>query len=114
MIDSAQAYNEEAVGEALKETVVPRQDIFLVSKVHPRFLGFEETIKSVEESLVKLKVRGHKSFLDCFATTHLLSACGRCALMLEFHLEEVCERCLIAGGVHLYKMSTWKRCMRGV
>ena len=34
--------------------------------------------------------------------------------MLDVHLEEVCERCLIVGGVHLYKMSTWKRCMRGV
>ena len=56
MIDSAQAYDEEQVGEAVKESGVPREEVFIVSKVHPRFLGFEETLKSVEESLTKLKV----------------------------------------------------------
>ena len=57
MIDSAQAYNEEHVGIALKESGIPREDVFLVSKVHPRFLGYEETLKSVEDSLKKLQVQ---------------------------------------------------------
>lgn len=56
MIDSAQAYNEEHVGFALKESGVPREEVFIVSKVHPRFLGYEETLKSIEESLKKLQV----------------------------------------------------------
>ncbi|XP_078360551.1 uncharacterized protein LOC144644870 isoform X4 [Oculina patagonica] len=56
MIDSAQAYDEEQVGEAVQESGIPRDDIFIVSKVHPRFLGYDETLKSVEESLSKLKV----------------------------------------------------------
>ena len=56
MIDSAQAYDEEQVGDALQESGIPRDDIFIVSKVHPRFLGYDETLKSVEESLSKLKV----------------------------------------------------------
>ena len=56
MIDSAQAYNEEHVGAALEESSVPREEIFIVSKVHPRFLGYEETVRSIEESLKNLKV----------------------------------------------------------
>ena len=56
MIDSAQAYNEEHLGLALEESGLPREDIFIISKVHPRFLGYHETLQSVEESLKKLKV----------------------------------------------------------
>lgn len=56
MIDSAQAYDEEQVGAAVQESGIPREDIFIVSKVHPRFLGHDETLKSVEETLTKLKV----------------------------------------------------------
>ena len=56
MIDSAQAYDEEQVGEAVQESGIPREEVFIVSKVHPRFLGYDETLKSVEESLTKLKV----------------------------------------------------------
>lgn len=57
MIDSAQAYNEEHVGFALEKSGIPREDIFIVSKVHPRFLGYQETLQSVEESLKNLKVK---------------------------------------------------------
>ena len=56
MIDYAQAYEEEQVGEAVQESGIPREEVFIVSKVHPRFLGYDETLKSVEESLTKLKV----------------------------------------------------------
>lgn len=57
LIDSAQAYNEEHVGFALEKSGIPREDIFIVSKVHPRFLGYQETIQSVEDSLKNLKVK---------------------------------------------------------
>lgn len=57
LIDSAQAYNEEHVGFALEKSGIPREDIFIVSKVHPRFLGYQETLQSVEESLKNLKVK---------------------------------------------------------
>ena len=56
MIDSAQAYDEEQVGAAVQESGIPREDIFIISKVHPRFLGHDETLRSVEETLSKLKV----------------------------------------------------------
>ena len=54
MIDSAQACDEEQEGEAVQESGIPREEVFIVSKVHPRFLGYDETLKSVEESLTKL------------------------------------------------------------
>lgn len=58
MFDSAQAhmYNEKAIGDALKESDVPREEIFLVSKVHPQNMGYEDTLSSVEESLAKFQV----------------------------------------------------------
>ena len=69
MIDSAQAYNEEHVGFALEKSGIPREDIVIVSKVHPRFLGYQETLQSVEESLKNLKV---KSFYQpCLAQWNL-------------------------------------------
>lgn len=55
-IDTAQSYfNEEEVGSAMKKSGVPRKDIFLTSKVWVEHYGYEETRKSVEESLRKLQ-----------------------------------------------------------
>lgn len=55
-IDTAQSYfNEEEVGSAMKKSGVPREDIFLTSKVWVEHYGYEETRKSVEESLRKLQ-----------------------------------------------------------
>lgn len=55
-IDTAQSYfNEEEVGNAIEKSGVPRDEIFLTTKVWIEHYGYEETIKSVEESLRKLK-----------------------------------------------------------
>ncbi len=55
-IDTAQSYfNEEEVGSAMKKSGVPREAIFLTSKVWVEHYGYEETRKSVEESLRKLQ-----------------------------------------------------------
>lgn len=55
MIDSAQAYNESAVGLALKASPVNRDDVFIVSKIHPKNLGYDTTIESVLDSLANLQ-----------------------------------------------------------
>ena len=55
MIDSAQAYNESAVGYALKSSGIDRSSVFIVSKVHPKNLGFDTTIESVHESLANFQ-----------------------------------------------------------
>ena len=55
-IDTAQSYfNEEEVGFAIQKSGVPRDDIFLTSKVWVEHYGYEECKKSVEESLRKLQ-----------------------------------------------------------
>lgn len=55
MIDTAQAYyNEEGVGKGIKNSGVPRQDIFLTSKVWLSNAGEQKATASIDESLRKL------------------------------------------------------------
>ncbi len=56
-IDTAQAYdNEEAVGKGIAQAGLPRDQMFLVSKVWRDKLAFDDVIRSTEESLNRLKV----------------------------------------------------------
>lgn len=55
-IDTAQAYNnEEEVGNAIRKSGIPREEIFLTSKVWFENYGYENCRKSVEESMKKLQ-----------------------------------------------------------
>ena len=55
-IDTAQSYfNESEVGDAIVECGVPREDLFITTKVWIDHYGYEECKASVEESLRKLK-----------------------------------------------------------
>ncbi|WP_081352046.1 aldo/keto reductase [Enterocloster clostridioformis] len=59
MIDTAEAYgNEEAVGNAVQKSGIPRKELFLVTKVN--FRSYENARATVEASLKKLKT----SYLD--------------------------------------------------
>lgn len=63
MLDTAAAYgNEEFVGKAVKESGIPRKEIFLTSKVWKTNLGYEKTKKSLDESLERLQT----DYLDLF------------------------------------------------
>ncbi|WP_423188882.1 aldo/keto reductase [Alkalibacterium sp. f15] len=54
-IDTAQGYkNEEDVGEAVKESAVPREEIFITTKLDNKEHGYDKTKKAIEESLRKL------------------------------------------------------------
>ncbi|UHA72381.1 aldo/keto reductase [Paenibacillus sp. 481] len=56
-IDTAAIYqNEVGVGEAIKESGVKREDIFLTTKVWNSDQGYEATLKAFDESLNKLGV----------------------------------------------------------
>ncbi|ENK1244510.1 aldo/keto reductase [Clostridium botulinum] len=62
-IDTASYYgNEEGVGTAIKENGVPREDIFLVSKVWNSDQGYDKTLKSFQDSIKKLGT----DYLDLF------------------------------------------------
>ena len=55
-IDTAQSYfNESEVGDAIVKCGVPREELFITTKVWIDHYGYEECKASVEESLRKLK-----------------------------------------------------------
>lgn len=57
MIDTAQAYrNEEAVGQALRKCGVPRQELFVVTKLHFRNNEPDRCRASILDSMEKLGV----------------------------------------------------------
>jgi len=70
LIDTAQAYyNEEAVGRALQKTTVPREEIFLTTKVWVTEFSYEKAKASVLESMRKLQV----DYLDLVLVHQCLS-----------------------------------------
>lgn len=63
MIDTAACYgNERAVGTAIKKSGIPRQDIFISSKVWIQDTGYEATRKSFEKTLRNLQT----DYLDLY------------------------------------------------
>lgn len=57
LIDTAQSYgNEEAVGEAIAKSSVPREDLFITTKVWISNSGYEKAKTSIESSLKKMKL----------------------------------------------------------
>lgn len=55
-IDTAQAYgNEEGVGNALVKCGLPREELFITTKIWISNAGYEKAKASIEESLRKLK-----------------------------------------------------------
>jgi diketogulonate reductase-like aldo/keto reductase len=56
-IDTAQGYaNEAEVGEGLEASGVPRENVFITTKVRPQMIGPADLERSVEESLKRLAV----------------------------------------------------------
>lgn len=55
LIDTAASYgNENAVGKAIKKSGIPREEIFITTKVWVQDFGYEKTKEAVECSLKKL------------------------------------------------------------
>jgi len=62
-IDTAASYqNEEAVGEAIRESRINREDIFVTSKLWISDMGYEATKEAVDVSLNKLQL----DYLDLY------------------------------------------------
>jgi diketogulonate reductase-like aldo/keto reductase len=63
LIDTAQSYgNEEAVGKAIKRSGVPREELFITTKLWKQSNGYEGTKKAFENSLKRLQL----SYLDLY------------------------------------------------
>ncbi|MGG3693734.1 aldo/keto reductase [Heyndrickxia ginsengihumi] len=74
-IDTAQAYkNEEAVGNAVRKSGIPREEFFITSKVWISNAGYEKAKASIEESLRLLQTDYidlmliHQPFNDYYGT----------------------------------------------
>lgn len=74
-IDTAQAYgNEEGVGNAIVKCGVPREELFLTTKVWITNAGYEKAKSSIEDSLRKLRSEYidllliHQPFNDYYGT----------------------------------------------
>jgi diketogulonate reductase-like aldo/keto reductase len=63
LIDTAASYqNEEAVGRAIKKSGVPRNELFITTKLWIQSIGYEGTKKAFENSLRKLQL----DYLDLY------------------------------------------------
>lgn len=81
LIDTAQAYyNEEGVGQAISVSGIPREDLFLTTKVWVSNAGEKRAAASIEESLEKLRtdyidlVLIHQPYGDYYGTWRALRA----------------------------------------
>ena len=79
LLDTAQSYfNEEQVGSAIRRSGVPREEIFLTTKVWVEHYGYEPARASVLESMRKLKtdyldlVLLHQPFADYYGAYRAL------------------------------------------
>lgn len=79
LIDTAQSYfNENAVGRAVKKSGVPREELFITTKVWIDNYGYEKCKNSVLESMKKLQVDYldlvllHQPFADYYGAYHAL------------------------------------------
>ena len=56
LIDTAASYfNEKEIGEAIRQSGIPRNEIFLTTKVWIQDAGYEKTLAAFEKSLERLQ-----------------------------------------------------------
>lgn len=83
-VDTAQAYaNEEGVGHAIKKSGIPRDELFITTKVWISNAGYEKAKASIDESLRKLQsdyvdlLLVHQPFNDYYGSYRALEEAYR-------------------------------------
>lgn len=78
-IDTAHVYgNEKAVGDAIKESGIPREELFITTKLWVSDYGYEKAKKAFVESLEKLQLDYldlyllHQPYSDVYGSWHAL------------------------------------------
>lgn len=85
LVDTASSYfNEEAVGRAIRKSGLPREELFVTTKVWVQDMGYENTLRAFENSMEKLGLEYldlyliHKPFGDYYGSWRAM--------------EELCEK----------------------
>ncbi len=103
LIDTAQFYkNEKAVGEAIKESGIPREEIFLTTKIWPNNYGYEKAKRAIQASLDTLGV----DYIDLMLLHQQLEDYIGAWKALE---EAVGEGKIRSIGVSNFKISTMQK-----
>ncbi|MFC9777393.1 aldo/keto reductase [Paenibacillus chitinolyticus] len=73
--DTAKIYgSEEALGREIQKSGIPREQLFITSKVWTTGFGYEATKRAFEQTCKKLKVAYLDMYLIHFAGPHYLEA----------------------------------------
>lgn len=118
-IDTACAYrNEVEIGKAIKQSNIERKELFITSKVWKDSMGYEETLKSFENTLKNLNLEYVDLFLihwpknnddklniDTWRALEKIYKEGRAKAIgvsnfLKYHLEIILDNCDIVPAVN--------------
>lgn len=117
-IDTAAIYkNEEGVGKAIAESNVPREELFITTKIWNADQGFEETLKAFDVSMEKLgldyldlllihwPLPSHGKYLDTWRALEKLYKDGRVRAIgvsnfKVHHLQDILNNCEIKPMVN--------------
>ncbi len=94
LIDTAYMYgNEEEIGRAIKDSNVPREEIFLITKLYPS--QFDDPEKAIEEAFQKLDV----DYIDMMLLHHPGTNDVKAYKAMEKYVE--------TGKIHTIGLSNW-------
>ncbi|MEI3607229.1 aldo/keto reductase [Pseudogracilibacillus sp. SE30717A] len=118
LIDTAKVYqNESGVGEGLKQVSVPREELFITTKVWNADQGYDQTLKAFDESLERLGLDyidlylihwptpKYDQYIETYKALEKLYKDGRvksigvCNFNIE-HLERLLEECEVVPVVN--------------
>lgn len=115
-IDTAAVYgNERGVGKALKESGIPRNEIFLTTKVWNDDMRAKQTLVAFEKSLERLQTDYvdlylihwpvKESYLETWRVMEEIYQSGRAKAIgvsnfLEHHIEDILQNCKIIPAVN--------------
>lgn len=94
LIDTAYMYhNEAAVGRAIRDSTVPRKDIFVITKLYPSQFGNAET--AIEEALKKMDI----GYIDMMLLHHPGGG--------DVEAYHAMENAVNEGKIHSIGLSNW-------
>lgn len=94
LIDTAYMYhNEEEVGRAIRDSNIPREDIFVITKIYPT--QFDHPEEAIEEALEKLDI----DYIDMMLLHHPGTDDVKAYKAMEKYVEK--------GKIHSLGLSNW-------